>query len=666
MTSSSTNTWAWGHRPLLTTARILAVALVILFHVGAIDHGYVGVDFFFVLSGFLITNVLLDQVGGDRPGSQVLKRFYIRRVKRLAPAALLVLLVTLVVGHFLLPEIGRENLFGTVVAATVFLTNWFFIREDGDYFDTNLELNPLLHYWSLAVEEQFYFVFPVVVIAIAGLARRRRVSASKLLSMGAGLFTIGVAARNIIDTDMTAGRYYYGTDTRSFQLTAGVCLAAALRNRGRIPAGARFFVAPALVGLCAVSVTGSSSVQLTGVLAALASVLLLAGLEATSLEGSIVKRFATPQAQYLGDLSYGVYLIHYPLIVMLRSQYELSTWAMLGIVAPSSYVLAAAMHTLLEAPIRARSVSSIPRVLGPLVGVSLLAVALAAGLYRTPDTTVVAEVAQRPVEALATTGKPIVIDASVFPTQRSEQKAAMAPYPFNACWKDNADCYRSGPVGAPVLTLVGNSFSHRMYPMIEEFALDNGYRFEPAGASATTFIESYCEDECKRRQAALRPAIIASRPRIVIAHASDVLQVPEGADVQALAEQTVDFYTTELGAALIIIESTPTELTMPGWDDSRKLCLENAVLSDECDFTFDRSQFESAPIFKDIAAANPRVAYLDLFDLLCDTESVCASMQPTGFATYTFDGAHVGYHTWEYLKLEVFERLQSTGFVDSP
>ena len=149
-------------RPDLEGLRGVAIAAVVLFHVGIpwFPGGFVGVDVFFVLSGFLITGLIVREIG--ETGSLSFTRFYARRARRLLPAALVCLAVTLVASAVILPPLRVRDVAGDGIAAALYVSNVRFALEATDYFLAHLVPSPLLHYWSLGVEEQFYLVWPLL------------------------------------------------------------------------------------------------------------------------------------------------------------------------------------------------------------------------------------------------------------------------------------------------------------------------------------------------------------------------------------------------------------------------------------------------------------------------------------------------------------------------
>ena len=352
--------------PGIDGLRAVAVILVIVFHLtpGAVVGGFIGVDVFFVISGFLITGLLFREKA--RSGTIALVDFWRRRARRLLPALAVVVLTCSAAAFALSRVSGSDILVGLgrqVLGASTFSYNWLAISVGANYFDdTTPEL--FRNLWSLAIEEQFYLVWPLVVLGLAALPGRRY-SVPIVLALAAASAT---AMALVYEPGGDPTRVYYGTDTHSFGLTLGAALAIITRewsSAGRVwPVASRAVMqtagALALVGIIviAVLVPGDSSFVYQGglVLTAVLTAVAIAGL---IVPGGVFGRTidAAPM-RWIGERSYGLYLWHWPVFVLLTvafpaaiMTYETS-W-ILGASALALTVLAAALsYRFVETPIR--------------------------------------------------------------------------------------------------------------------------------------------------------------------------------------------------------------------------------------------------------------------------------------------------------------------------
>ncbi len=367
-----------GGIPALDGLRAIAVALVLVAHGGVpgVPGGFIGVDVFFVLSGFLITSLLLDELA--RAGRIELAGFWIRRARRLLPALVLMVL-TVAAARELLPYQALTGLRGDAIAAFLWMANWRFVAQQTDYFTQGTPPSPLQHTWSLGVEEQYYFAWPLLLIAVtlllAARARRRyswatvggvRFAAFLIATAGA-LASAAVAI--VLAADGTRDRIYFGTDTRAQALLVGAAAAALLvrdwqsLNRGwcmiRSRWGRRVARVLPLLGLAGLAAathfaTGAAGEFRHGLLigAALAAVLVVAPV-ALEQRGAVARLLACPPLVWLGSISYGVYLWHWPIFLVLNG--ERTGWdgpRLFAARCAATVAVAAASWWLIEQPIR--------------------------------------------------------------------------------------------------------------------------------------------------------------------------------------------------------------------------------------------------------------------------------------------------------------------------
>ncbi|MEY2423816.1 MAG: hypothetical protein QOI95_3883 [Acidimicrobiaceae bacterium] len=347
------------HLPALDGLRGLAVAAVLLFHGDHLTGGFLGVDLFFVLSGFLITGLLLAEA---RSGRIDLVRFWSRRARRLLPALAVVLGAVAVYAVVLArtEELSRIRFDG--LATAFYFANWRSVFETQSYWDLFTRPSPLAHTWSLAIEEQFYVVWPLLVAAV--VARRTRAKRAVAPAVFTMCIVLGVASLiamlSLYRTDDT-NRVYFGTDTRAASILVGAALAALLAWRGQ-PQTRRAWQrvhGAALVGVLVLAyswsrVDGTSSTLYRGgfFVCALAAAAIIAG--TMDARPTLVNRvLQLPPLVGLGLISYGVYLWHWPIFVVLDSaRTGISGWPLFGLRVVVTIAIALVSYVVIEHPIR--------------------------------------------------------------------------------------------------------------------------------------------------------------------------------------------------------------------------------------------------------------------------------------------------------------------------
>jgi peptidoglycan/LPS O-acetylase OafA/YrhL len=346
------------YAPGLDGLRAVAVAGVLLYHarVGWASGGFLGVDLFFVLSGYLITSLLL--VEHRRLGGVDLLRFWAGRARRLLPAATLVIGVSVVVvAVFYRADFGRVR--ADALASFLYFNNWHQIVASHSYFAAFGRPSPLQHYWSVSLEEQFYLVWPLVLIA--GLGRRRR---GWLVLIAAALATGSAVLMGMLyHAGGDPSRVYYGTDTRAAPLMIGALLAFAWPMVRLTPAAGR----GARLVLDGIGLAGLGTLALAigtwpdydpflyhggFVLAAVAAAAAIAA--AAHPASHVARVLGAPPIRWIGQRSYGLYLWHWPVMVFSRPGIDLhwSSWALVPAQLTLTLALAALSYRYLEMPIR--------------------------------------------------------------------------------------------------------------------------------------------------------------------------------------------------------------------------------------------------------------------------------------------------------------------------
>jgi len=328
--------------PQIQALRALAAILVLVYHAKWLDGGYIGVDIFYVISGFLITGILVREL--DTKNSISLLSFYARRAKRLLPASFLVIFVTGIAGYILLPASMRESFGRDLIAASTYVSNFLFALWENDYQNLNSTPSPFIHFWSLAVEEQFYLFWPFFILLLFRIGRRRAVLYGVIVTLiGSFLFSLYLTERAPIWA-------FYILPTRAWELAAGALLVFLpdLRRIRPVIALSSFIVVLSATYIFDEATPFPGTAALAPVVA---TVLLLASRSNWPPFLDAIARFRG--TQWLGAISYPLYLWHWPVLVIpaIYLGQELTvvqTVLLLGL----TVVLAGLTHKYVEGPLR--------------------------------------------------------------------------------------------------------------------------------------------------------------------------------------------------------------------------------------------------------------------------------------------------------------------------
>lgn len=634
----------WSYRPALDGLRTVAIYLVLVFHAGwsHMSNGYIGVDVFFVLSGFLVTGIILREHSAT--GGLGLRRFYARRVRRLLPASVVLVVFTSLLSTLVLPRMVRMSLVADARAALLYVANWHFLGASTDYFAVDVQRSPFLHFWSLAVEEQFYFVFPLVLVGLLKLAQRWR--RTPLVPVGlVALMIVSIAAQWWLARSNPL-RAYYGTDTRLYQLLAGAVLASLrhrLRSANQQMSGV--FAASGVVALCLLATDlVSMPVSLRGGLAVGLTVGIVAALEVAPSGLAYAALGAQPMT-YLGRISYGTYLWHWPIIVLVGAGWSLTTLQMTLVAAVGATAAASVSFALLETPIRrSKRFDAHPR---SVVAVGL-SISLLAAVFVVPP---MLQSARRP--AFVATGPAVVVtpsgsgadaaalqDALEVEPPTSFDLAATEPPAFDyaACTPAAlSKCVlHQGRTGSLRLHLIGDSNALVMVPVLQRLAEQYDFTF-----SVTATVGCPWQDglEWSARDLQLVQQCIDARTQwydeIIPALSPDVVvtvNVPRDPgsrpDAFYTADQaTVAVATSEsldrliaMGSRVIIMEPLPYDRKDP------TTCLSGAATVGDCSYTANAAPFPTEVSYRRVADERAEVWVADADSLACPFLPVCVPM----------------------------------------
>jgi peptidoglycan/LPS O-acetylase OafA/YrhL len=540
-------------RPDIEGLRAVAIVAVLLCHAGLAfaAGGYVGVDVFFVISGYLITRLLLGEL--DRSGTASLPRFYARRIRRLLPLSALLLATVAALSLVIFSPVRAEEVARDIVACATWTANWHFAAQSVDYFAQGTEPSPVQHLWSLSIEEQFYVVWPGLLLAVTWAWRRRGRSPRLVLCIALAAILAGSFAYNLHVTSTEPAAAYFSTFGRAWELALGAALAVLGDVRLRRGAAIALGWAGLAAILYAVFAFGSGT-PFPGTAALVptlgAAAVILAGSAAGGLDRvGPAGLLSLPPCRYVGRISYSWYLWHWPALIFAAALWgPLSPVAGLAVVA-ASWVPTAVTHSLVEEPFRhARRLVARPSLaLGLGVACTVIALASSVLLVDLQPTVKTAPLsAVKGARALREEKLP------------EENAAALRPNPLKA-YADRGRLYTDGcligiqgthsnhclygdPHGRRTLVLFGDSHAMQYFPPLEQVAKKNHWRLialtkaecTPADIEVRSMIadREYSQCDVWRQSAFERIEATARSTTVVIA--GDTAYTPYGPNGEEL------------------------------------------------------------------------------------------------------------------------------------
>lgn len=624
-----------GYRPDIDGLRALAVLAVILFHANLFRDseriapgGFVGVDVFFVISGFLITGLILK---GLKDRTFALRDFYARRIRRIFPSLSLVLLGSWVLGWFtLLPDEYRQ-LGKHIAAGATFVSNFALWREAG-YFDTEAQLKPLLHLWSLGIEEQFYIVWPLLV----ALSWRGGANALLLLiaALGAGSFVYNVA---LVATD-PAGTFYLPF-TRFWELLAGGLLAHHVASgRLRPAAGLQNLMAIAGLLLIVLAITrfdGTLVFPGWWVLIPTFGTCLLISSEMAWINRKVL---AHPLLVVIGLISYPLYLWHWPLLSFAKvAETEDPSNLLKGLAIGFAFVLAWLSYRLVEKPIRVLKGRK-----GALALAGLMAVVAALGL-----STYASGFPRRfPAEIAG-----IFNQADATSSYRYE-KCFLAP-PAQTESDFASDCVVAGN---RLVFLWGDSHAAHLYPGIKRLQRERDFGLAQfTAASCVPFVkpDSFNGDTCRRINQFVEQKVSELRPPVVVLSARWPLNAP---DLAQLLQRTVSFLRAQ-GVHDIYLFGPPPKWSPTLRSVMARYYLERGSIPEwmtPAPKSFAQTSYLDS-LMREMAAKTG-VTYISLIDTLC-RDGKCIVRRPSSNDLIVADYDHFTPAGSEYLFEQLVSRL---------
>src|SRR5690625_2407508 len=500
-------------RPDIQGLRAVAVGLVLLYHAGVsfIPGGYVGVDVFFVISGFLITGMLVRQ--SMERGRIDLADFYARRIRRILPAATVVLAFVAVCTLLILPRTRWDEIGVEIIASAFYLVNWVFAGGT-DYLNAEEAASPLQHFWTLAVEEQFYIVWPALLVALLWLASidarkhvdptYRQARIQRYLRIGVALAIIPSFVWSLYYTQANPAPAYFVTTTRLWEIAIGAAIAIFAVQLQKLPDKVGYVLqAGGLLAIVCAGLFYTESTAFPGYAALLPTLgsagVIIGGMSGRATRGVAAVLNIRP-LRWIGDLSYSLYLWHWPLLVFaaylaggeLRIRYGLLIVVLAIIPSWLSYrfIEEPFRHwkRLKEKSARALRAGASLMATTSIVGIAVLvASSQLSSESTTPlasDEPMGAEVAERDPEAL----EPVSQVSSMTPDV-TEVEDDVADVYEDGCHVDQVStefdpCIYGNPDSDYVVALVGDSRAAQWIPTLQRIAEANNWRLETYTKSA--------------------------------------------------------------------------------------------------------------------------------------------------------------------------------------
>ena len=488
--------------------RAVAALLVTIFHARLMPGGFIGVDIFYVISGYLITGLIIREI--DKTGRLDLNEFYQRRIKRLLPTSVFVLFITAIVGMFVLPAITRDALGRDLFAAAAYVSNYLFAWWENDYQNLNATPSPFIHYWSLAVEEQFYVVWPIFILFLSRYGKRA-------IFQGVAIVTALSLLLSIYLTQVAPIWAFYSLPTRAWELGFGALLLFIpdryLRNRFLPWVGA--------IGIAIATFNFDESTAFPGFNA------LLPVVATAILIGSIPvwPRFFNDLSnnrlmQWLGAISYPLYLWHWPALVLPSSALgrPLQIRERLLCIL-STIVLAHITSKFVEQPLRHRSFSA-KKIYGFFA--TTTAVSLLAGV------------------AIASTSSSVINVKGTNYSFNLEQVVAKPGVYGDGCHVnygevESGDCTYGEKGSATKVVLYGDSHAAQWFPTLEVLAREKGFELISLTKSACPSVDvprsdqgAYKNSECDKWRENSVKRIQKIKPTAVILSSFQYFTEPRG------------------------------------------------------------------------------------------------------------------------------------------
>ncbi|MGK3953417.1 acyltransferase family protein [Microbacterium sp. I2] len=634
-------------RPDIEGLRAVAVGSVLLSHAGMqfAPGGFVGVDVFFVISGFLITSLLLREV--ERTGSVSMARFYARRARRLLPAAALVLVVTAVLIWLTASPVDWSTSGADIVAAALYVENWLLAARSVDYLAEGITASSVQHYWSLSVEEQFYVVWPLLLLIVVLIVRKSRWNLRAVMGAGLALIVLPSLVWSVIATDSSPESAYFMTTTRLWELGVGALVAVGVGLWAKLPTiAARSIGWAGLAAILAAVLLIDTSARWPGSLALVpvlgTAAVIVAG---TADQGGSARLLGLRPMVWVGGLSYSLYLWHWPLLIAAGNLFGSPGQKVGLIVMAASFIPAWLSNRFVENPIRFSKRLSQSTAMSLSVGVNFTAIAVVAGLLlilavpstptTSPETSAPRGGATLTFDADSVRGVKL---AGTLSTMIPAAAAATKDVPTSSvdgCSRgfdavDPKPCSIGAEHGEVTIVVVGDSKIQQWADVLGKIAREQGWRMFLATKAACAFsdgLRELSEGEpyvaCPQYNKALMNQVLQLAPDAVITsqrHSTAYLPGTTEYSKDEMRDALVRTWTTLEDHSIDVIallDNPAPSGVRPGGGEIYKCVTE---VDDLADCAFDRQLGSKQSGSVALLAAAEKVPEVDVVDM---TDAIC-------------------------------------------
>jgi peptidoglycan/LPS O-acetylase OafA/YrhL len=643
-------------QPDIEGLRAIAVIAVVAFHAAVpfIGGGFVGVDVFFVISGYLITGQLLREV--LRTGRISLPGFYARRARRILPGASIVLLAITLATVLFEPVLGVFHTAKDLLAAATYTTNWHFIALGTDYLAQSTASSPVLHFWSLAVEEQFYLVWPLLILVAAQFAKKRPMHGTRVIAIAIFSVTVASFATGVLLTASDPKLAYMATQTRAWEFGVGALIAVVAHwfvkvGSSRIrefPIGSTVGAVIGWGGLLTVLYavfTLNSDTPFPGTAALLPALgtggIIVGGLVSGTGMGSVGSLLSLRPVRYIGRLSYAWYLWHWPVLIFVELKTGTLPWQQRALLMALALGLAALTVHFIEIPISRWK--SVAKQVAPAIALGILCMVLTAGAALGVGSSAVVALG-----AAGTSADSALVTAA-FGKDLGKNAGPVTPTAFNAsgdvplpisCLLDAQPIVSGcavGPVGGTPVALFGDSHANQWLPAMTTMATRYHWRvtvYTRSGcpvpniaprADGSRFSAPVC---INWRQNAIK-AIQKLKPALVVVSSLDTY-IPDQGEMLTAWNSSLD-KLRKTGAPIAYIRDTPTPTT------DIPTCISGAANNwSKCAF---KPLNHIEPVIEQSILGNENdIKVIDLYHYLC-TGATCPAVR-NGLLLYR-DDSHI-------------------------